>query len=180
MKKTVLVTGGAGYIGSHTCKALAEAGFEPVVYDGLLRGNAWAVRWGPMEQGDLMDEDRLREVLRTYRPEGVIHFAAFAYVGESMQDPLSYYRNNTCGTVALLRAMAAEGVGSIVFSSTCATYGRRAFGRRAALFQRRRRRCGRRDRRGARSRDAPDPAGARRGTGLVTAPDRVRRRSSHA
>jgi UDP-arabinose 4-epimerase len=123
MKKTVLVTGGAGYIGSHTCKALAEAGFEPVVYDSLLRGNSWAVRWGPMEQGDLMDEDRLQEVLRTYRPEGVIHFAAFAYVGESMQDPLAYYRNNTCGTVALLRAMAAEGVGRLVFSSTCATYG---------------------------------------------------------
>jgi UDP-arabinose 4-epimerase len=123
MKKTVLVTGGAGYIGSHTCKALAEAGFEPVVYDNLRRGNAWAVRWGPMETGDLMDEDRLKEVIRRYRPEGVIHFAAFAYVGESMEDPLSYYRNNLCGTVALLRAMAAEGAGRIVFSSTCATYG---------------------------------------------------------
>ena len=123
MKKKVLVTGGAGYIGSHTCKALAQAGFEPVVYDSLQRGNAWAVRWGPMEQGDLMDEDRLREVLRTHRPEGVIHFAAFINVGESTQDPLAYYSNNTCGTVALLRAMAAEGVGRIVFSSTCAIYG---------------------------------------------------------
>lgn len=123
MTKTVLVTGGAGYIGSHTCKALAEAGFEPVVYDGLQRGNRWAVRWGPLEEGDLLDEDRLRDVLRTYRPAGVIHFAAFAYVGESVEDPLSYYRNNVSGSVTLLRAMAAEGVGNFVFSSTCATYG---------------------------------------------------------
>ena len=119
----VLVTGGAGYIGSHTCKALAKAGYTPVVYDSLCRGNAWCVKWGPLEIGDLMDGERLRDVLRKYRPVGVIHFAAFAYVGESMQNPLLYYRNNVSGTASLLRAIAAEGVDRLVFSSTCATYG---------------------------------------------------------
>jgi UDP-arabinose 4-epimerase len=119
----VLVTGGAGYIGSHTCKALANAGYTPVVYDSLFRGNAWSVKWGPLEVGDLMDGERLRDVLRQYRPVGVIHFAAFAYVGESMQNPLMYYRNNVGGTVSLLRSLAAEGVDRLVFSSTCATYG---------------------------------------------------------
>lgn len=119
----ILVTGGAGYIGSHTCKALAAAGYVPVTYDSMVRGNAWAVRWGPLERGDILDTARLREVMATYRPEGVIHFAAFAYVGESMQAPLMYYRNNVAGTVSLLEAMAAEGVSRIVFSSTCATYG---------------------------------------------------------
>lgn len=119
----VLVTGGAGYIGSHTCKALAEAGYTPIVYDSMCRGNAWSVKWGPLEVGDLMDGERLRDVLRKYRPAGVIHFAAFAYVGESMQNPLMYYRNNVGGTVSLLRSMAAEGVDQLVFSSTCATYG---------------------------------------------------------
>jgi UDP-arabinose 4-epimerase len=122
-KTSVLVTGGAGYIGSHTCKALAQAGYLPVTYDSLCRGNAWAVKWGPLEEGDLMDGERLRAVLRRHRPVGVIHFAAFAYVGESMGDPLSYYRNNVGGTVSLLQAMAAENVGRFVFSSTCATYG---------------------------------------------------------
>lgn len=119
----VLVTGGAGYIGSHTCKALEAAGYAPVVYDNLCRGNAWAVKWGPLEVGDLMDGERLREVMRAHRPVGVVHFAAFAYVGESMSDPLLYYRNNVGGTMTLLRAMAAEGVSRLVFSSTCATYG---------------------------------------------------------
>lgn len=120
---SVLVTGGAGYIGSHTCKALAKAGYTPVVYDSLWRGNASSVKWGPLEVGDLNDGERLREVIRTYRPVGAIHFAAFAYVGESMQDPLMYYQNNVCGSVSLIHAMAAEGVDRLVFSSTCATYG---------------------------------------------------------
>ncbi|GGD49872.1 UDP-glucose 4-epimerase GalE [Erythrobacter arachoides] len=119
----ILVTGGAGYIGSHTCKALAAAGYIPVTYDSLVRGNRWAVKWGPLEEGDLLDGERLREVMRAYGPVGVIHFAAFAYVGESMHDPLLYYRNNVAGTVSLLEAMAAERVGRLVFSSTCATYG---------------------------------------------------------
>ena len=119
----VLVTGGAGYIGSHTCKALAKAGYTPVIYDSLCRGNSWAAKWGPLEVGDLMDGERLRDVFRQYRPSGVIHFAAFAYVGESMQNPLMYYRNNVGATVSLLSAMDAEGVDRLVFSSTCATYG---------------------------------------------------------
>src|SRR6056297_2619301 len=119
---TVLVTGGAGYIGSHTCKALADAGFTPVVYDSLIRGNSWSVKWGPLEVGDLADGEKLRDVLRQYRPVGVVHFAAFAYVGESVSQPLLYYRNNVAGTMSLLRAMAAERVDRIVFSSSCATY----------------------------------------------------------
>jgi UDP-arabinose 4-epimerase len=121
--RNVLVTGGAGYIGSHTCKALAKAGYTPVVYDSLFRGNAGSVKWGPLEIGDLLDGEHLRDILRQYCPVGVIHFAAFAYVGESMQSPLTYYRNNVGGSVSLLRAMAAEGIDRIVFSSTCATYG---------------------------------------------------------
>jgi len=119
----ILVTGGAGYIGSHTCKALANSGFTPVVYDSLLRGNSSAVKWGALEVGDLKDVERLRDVMRRYRPAGVIHFAALAYVGESMQSPLIYYDNNVGGSVSLLRAMAKEGVKHLVFSSTCATYG---------------------------------------------------------
>ena len=119
----VLVTGGAGYIGSHTCKALSHAGYTPIVYDSLLRGNKWAVKWGPLEVGDLLDDERLCDVLRQYQPIGVIHFAAFAYVGESVHNPLMYYGNNVGGTMSLLRAMEAENVNRLVFSSTCAIYG---------------------------------------------------------
>ena len=122
-RETVLVTGGAGYIGSHTCKALVNSGYTPVVYDSLCRGNTWAIQWGPLEVGDSLDGEHLWDVLRKYRPIGVVHFAAYAYVGESMQKALVYYRNNVGGTVSLLRAMAAEGVDQLVFSSTCATYG---------------------------------------------------------
>src|SRR5271169_1846174 len=81
----ILVTGGAGYIGSHACKALAARGFEPIVYDDLSRGNRWAVKWGPLEEGDIADTNRVRAVLERYRPEAVMHFAAFAYVGESVR-----------------------------------------------------------------------------------------------
>jgi UDP-arabinose 4-epimerase len=119
----VLVTGGAGYIGSHACKALACAGFVPVAYDNLCNGHDWAVRWGPLEVGDVRDGARLEEVLRRYEPCAVMHFAAFAYVGESVADPLKYYRNNVAGTVELLAAMRNRGVDKLVFSSTCATYG---------------------------------------------------------
>ena len=112
----ILVTGGAGYIGSHTCKALAEAGMVPVTYDNLSTGNEWAVKYGPLERGDLHDADRLRAVIRQYRPAGVIHFAAFSLVGESMRDPLKYWRNNVGGTEVLLRVMLDEGVDRIVFS----------------------------------------------------------------
>jgi UDP-glucose-4-epimerase GalE len=119
----ILVTGGAGYIGSHVCKALAASGYEPVTYDNLSRGNRSAVKWGPLEQGDLADVARIRAVLERHRPAAVMHFAAFAYVGESVHDPLLYYRNNVGGTEALLSAVIGQGALPIVFSSTCATYG---------------------------------------------------------
>lgn len=120
----ILVTGGAGYIGSHVCKVLARAGFEPVVYDNLLRGHRAAVRWGTLEVGDMTDETRLREVLDRHRPASVMHFAALTYVGESVSDPALYYSNNVVGTLALLAAMRRFSVGTLVFSSTCATYGK--------------------------------------------------------
>jgi UDP-glucose-4-epimerase GalE len=119
----ILVTGGAGYIGSHTCKALAKKGYEPIVYDNLSRGNRWAVKWGPLVEGDIADAAHLRGVLEQYRPGAVIHFAAYAYVGESVQDPLLYYRNNIGGTAALLQVLLDSQTIPIVFSSTCSTYG---------------------------------------------------------
>ncbi len=119
----ILVTGGAGYVGSHACKALAARGYEPITYDNLSRGHAWAVQWGPLEQGDITDTARIREVLNHYRPAAVMHFAAYAYVGESIEDPLSYYRNNFGGTLSLLEAVLSCGAMPIVFSSSCATYG---------------------------------------------------------
>jgi len=122
-KTPILVTGGAGYIGSHTCKALAQAGYLPVVYDNLSRGHASAVRYGPLAVGDIQDGEHLRDVIRKHRPAGVVHFAALIEVADSVRDPLSFYRNNVGGTVTLLQAMQAEGVRNIVFSSTCATYG---------------------------------------------------------
>ena len=123
MTGTVLVTGGAGFIGSHACKALARAGYQPVAYDNLAYGHDWAVKWGPLERGDILDRARLDEVIETHRPEAVLHFAAFAYVGESVTDPGKYYRNNVGGSLTLLEAMRDHGLGRIVFSSTCATYG---------------------------------------------------------
>jgi UDP-arabinose 4-epimerase len=119
----VLVTGGAGYIGSHACKALAAAGYSPVTVDNLSRGHEWAVQWGEFFQADLSDTRRLREVFETFQPAAVIHFAAYAYVGESMADPFLYYRNNVAGTLDLLEVMRSSGCDKIVFSSTCATYG---------------------------------------------------------
>jgi UDP-arabinose 4-epimerase len=123
LMNSVLVTGGAGYIGSHTCKALRRAGFNPITYDNLARGNAESVKWGPIERGELTDSIRLREVLAKYRPVAIVHFAAFAYVGESNLNPTLYYLNNVGGTVALLEAMSNAGVSKIVFSSSCAVYG---------------------------------------------------------
>jgi UDP-arabinose 4-epimerase len=120
---TILVTGGAGFIGSHTCKALRHAGFDPVCYDNLTRGNAEAVKWGPLEVGELLDGSHLRDTLARYRPAAVIHFAALAYVGESNQSPSAYYRNNVGGTAALLEAMQECSVAKMVFSSSCAVYG---------------------------------------------------------
>jgi UDP-arabinose 4-epimerase len=119
----VLVTGGAGFIGSHTAKALACAGWEPVVLDDLSMGHEWAVRWGPFVQGNVGNRDLLRQVMAEHRVEGVIHFAAHAYVGESVSEPRKYFQNNVVNTLALLDAMMDAGVRRIVFSSTCATYG---------------------------------------------------------
>lgn len=119
----ILVTGGAGYIGSHTCKALAAAGYTPISYDNLVYGHRWAVKWGPLEEGDIADRARLNEVIERYQPAAVLHFAAYAYVGESAEDPGKYYRNNVAGTLTLLEVMRDRGIDKLVFSSTCATYG---------------------------------------------------------
>jgi len=119
----VLVAGGAGYIGSHACKALAAAGHEPVVFDDLSTGHRWAVRWGPLVEGDLGDTALVRRVLAEQRIAAVMHFAASIAVGESVEDPAKYFRNNVVNTLNLLDAMRAEGVGMLVFSSTAAVYG---------------------------------------------------------
>src|SRR5437870_3822882 len=123
MSQSILVTGGAGYVGSHACKALATAGFRPVVYDNLSRGHRAAVRWGPLVEGDLHDRARLVAAMREHRVTAVMHFAAFAYVGESVTDPELYYSNNLGGTLALLAAMREAEAATMVFSSTCAVYG---------------------------------------------------------
>lgn len=119
----ILVTGGAGYIGSHTCKALACAGNSPTSFDNLSTGHADNVRWGPLRVGDILDPASLDAAFDEYRPEVVIHFAALAYVGDSVSQPDRYYRVNVAGTLALLDAMRRFGVNSIVLSSSCATYG---------------------------------------------------------
>jgi UDP-glucose-4-epimerase GalE len=119
----VLVTGGAGFIGSHVCKALARSGYRPVVYDNLGQGFADAVRWGPLEIGDLADRQRLDQVIRQHRPEAVMHFAGLIAVGESVVKPGLYYRNNVADSLTLLEAVRDHGIGLFVFSSTAAVYG---------------------------------------------------------
>ncbi len=119
----VLVTGGAGYIGSHTAKALAASGHLPVVYDNLSRGHEDAVKWGPLVKADLSDPAQLVAALREHRIDAIMHFAAYAYVGESMREPHLYFENNTVNTLRLLEAARSAGVSKLVFSSTCATYG---------------------------------------------------------
>jgi UDP-arabinose 4-epimerase len=120
---TVLVTGGAGYVGSHACKALAAAGWDPIVYDDLSTGHADLVRWGLLERGDINDAARLDQVLTRHRPDAVLHFAAFSLVGPSVTDPALAYRRNVAGSLTLLEAMRRHGVGKLVFSSSCAVYG---------------------------------------------------------
>jgi UDP-arabinose 4-epimerase len=123
MKPTIFVTGGAGYVGSHCCKAFARAGWNVVTYDNLSRGWRDFVKWGELIEGDVRDAERLTAAMRKVRPSAVAHFAALAYVGESVGDPGLYYDVNTRGSLNILQAMADCGVPAIVFSSTCATYG---------------------------------------------------------
>ena len=119
----VLVTGGAGYIGAHACKALARAGFTPVTFDNLSTGWQDAVKFGPLEQGDLLDRARLDAVFARWQPVAVMHFAALSQVGEAMSEPGRYWRNNVSGSLTLIEAAVAAGCLNFVFSSTCATYG---------------------------------------------------------
>lgn len=119
----VAVTGGAGYIGSHAAKALAQAGHEPIVLDNLSTGHREAVRWGPLHEVDIRDRAALGAAFAAIRPVAVMHFAALAYVGDSMRNPLAYYETNVVGTLSLLAAMQAADCPLIVFSSSCATYG---------------------------------------------------------
>ena len=123
MSGTILVTGGAGYIGSHACKVLAAAGYTPVTFDNLYTGWSEAVKFGTLERGDLLDRARLDDVFARYQPQAVMHFAALSQVGESMRQPGHYWRNNTCGSLNLIEAAVAAGCLDFVFSSTCATYG---------------------------------------------------------
>src|SRR5690606_16229761 len=122
-QKKVLVVGGAGYIGSHTCLVLAERGYQPIVFDNLSNGHAEFARWGPLEEGDIRDRARLDEVFSKHQPDAVLHFAALIEVGESVKDPAGFYDNNVIGALTLLAATMSAGVEAFVFSSTCATYG---------------------------------------------------------
>lgn len=118
-----MVTGGAGYIGSHTCKLLAQSGFRPVTYDNLVYGHRHAVKWGPFVEGDLADKELLLKTIDDFNIQAVIHFAAYAYVGESMQHPDKYFRNNVINALNLLEVLHIKKIKKMVFSSTCATYG---------------------------------------------------------
>ncbi|MCA0870482.1 UDP-glucose 4-epimerase GalE [Seohaeicola saemankumensis] len=119
----ILVTGGAGYIGSHACKALKAAGYTPVTFDNLVTGWRDAVKFGPFEEGELSDRARLDAVFAQYQPAAVMHFAALSQVGEAMREPGRYWRNNVEGSLTLIEASVAAGCKRFVFSSTCATYG---------------------------------------------------------
>ncbi len=122
-EKTILVTGGAGYIGTQTCKALKEAGYQPIVYDSLAAGHSQAVRWGILEIGDISDRTRLVEIIDKYQPIAVVHVAAYKAVGESVKDPAKYYLNNVVGSLTLLDVMREKHIDKIIFSSTAAIYG---------------------------------------------------------
>lgn len=119
----ILVIGGAGYVGSHVCRALKSCGYLPIVYDNLSHGHVWAVRWGPLEFGELSDRERLEVVMRRYHPVSVIHMAGLISVADSVADPALYYRNNLAATLTLLDAMRACAVHQLVFSSSAAIYG---------------------------------------------------------
>ena len=123
MAEHILVTGGAGYIGAHACKALAQAGYVPVTFDNLSTGWKTAVKYGPLVQGDLMDRAAIDRAFATYRPVAVMHFAALSLVGVSMTDPGQYWRVNLGGALNLIESALAHDCRDFVFSSTCATYG---------------------------------------------------------
>ena len=121
--KNVIVTGGAGYIGSHACKALRNAGYRPITVDNLSTGWSEAVKFGPFEEIDLLDRTKLDQVFKLYKPHAVMHFAAFSQVGQSVHDPIKYWRNNVVGSLNLFEVCEQHGCKNIIFSSTCATYG---------------------------------------------------------
>lgn len=123
LMRHVLVTGGAGYVGSHACRMLAASGYQPVTLDNLSTGHRWAVKWGPLEVGDIADHKLVTTVFAKYHPVAVMHFAALSLVGESGALPARYYDNNVSGTLSLLQAMRVGGIERFIFSSTCATYG---------------------------------------------------------
>ena len=123
LEKNILVTGGAGYIGSHLCKQLAEQGYQPITYDNLSSGRASLVKWGPFEYGDIIDVERLERVVTRYQPIAIMHLAAFIEPDRSMRDPGDCYRNNVSGILSLLDCAARHKIDKLVFSSTCAVYG---------------------------------------------------------
>ena len=123
LNKNVIVTGGAGYIGSHACKALRQAGYTPITIDNLSTGWSSSVKFGPLEVVDLLDQSKLDRIFEKYQPDAVMHFAAFSQVGESVADPSKYWRNNVLGSLNLFQSCVSYGCKNVVFSSTCATYG---------------------------------------------------------
>ena len=120
--KSILIVGGAGYIGSHMYKYLAKKGYQPIVLDNLVYGHQEAVKWGPFFDGSMTDSKLVNHIFSKYKIEAVMHFAAFCYVGESVTDPVKYYCNNVAATIALLEKMVEKNISNFIFSSTCATY----------------------------------------------------------
>lgn len=135
MSRRILVTGGAGYIGSHACKALAQAGWEPVAFDDLSNGHREAVQWGPLVTGDVRDSAAISACMAEHRVEAVIHFAGLIEVGRSMQEPGLFWDYNLNGVASVLAAMRVNGVARIVFSSTAAVYGQPPAGRTGPLSE---------------------------------------------
>ena len=121
--KKILITGGAGYVGAHTAKMLKQKGYEPIVFDNLVYGHKYAVKWGDFIEGDLNNFDDINNALQTIKPDGIVHCAAYTYVGESVEQPSKYYQNNVVGSLNLFKAMVENKINNLVFSSTCATFG---------------------------------------------------------